>query len=122
MRKSFDIIVFSVDIVFSNIMRRIFENYANQYHTEYLESFSEAHNIPAMNPTKLVVVNDVILGSSSFELISFLRLDRKLNCPIYHFDAADYQNERKSLLIGTSLFFRKPFNLDEVVSIIKKTL
>jgi len=103
-------------------MRRIFENYASQYHSEYLASFSEAHNIPVKNPTKLVVVNDVILGSSSFELISFLRLDRKLNCPIYHFDAADYQNEQKSLLIGASRFFRKPFKLDEVESIIKKTL
>lgn len=122
MRKKFDIIVFSEDIVFTHIMRRIFENYAVQYNAVYLDSFSEAHRIPEKNPTKLVVVDDVIVGTSSFELISFLRLDRKLKCPIYYFDAADYQNERKSLLIGASRFIRKPFKLEEAESIIKNIL
>ncbi len=122
MNKNYDIIIFSVDIVFINILKRIIEKTGSQVQIEFYQSFSEAQAIPEELAIKLILVDDLITGTSSYELISFLRLRKKIRCPIYYFDTAEYQSERKSLLIGASQFINKPFNPEEVEQKIKNTL
>ena len=57
----------------------IIEEIDKQIHVSVFESFSEAQNL-SVKPIHLILIDDLIIGTSSYELISFLRLDKKIKC------------------------------------------
>ncbi|PLX24408.1 MAG: hypothetical protein C0599_02250 [Salinivirgaceae bacterium] len=120
--KNSHIIIFSIDLVFVNIQKRILEEINTNLKITVLELFSEAQHLSEEDEIQLILVDDVINGTSSYELISYLRLNKKLTCPIFHFDTTEYQNERRSLLIGASKFFNKPFNPEAITKQIRNTM
>jgi len=116
------IIVFSIDIVFTEILERILENILSDFDYNILSSFSEAKNTSTNDPVKLIFVDDVIIGTSSYELISYIRLNLKLICPIVFFGASEHRGEYKAIQSGAKYFITKPFNPDELAKIIKDIL
>lgn len=122
MRKNPNIIIFSIDSVFVSILKRILEEIDNHSQIAVFDSFSEARNLPEKKSLDLILVDDLIIGTSSYELISFLRLNKKITCPVFYFGFMEYEGERKALLIGANQFLKKPFKPDEVASTINTTL
>ncbi|SRR6056297_1738430 len=122
MSEDFNIIIFSIDLVFVNILKRICEEIDKQLQVAVFQSFSEAGNFRENQSVNLILVDDLIIGTSSYELISFLRLHKKITCPVFYFDTSEYESERKALLIGANQFFNKPLNPKKIRQEIKNTL
>lgn len=111
-----------MDLVFVEIIKRILDQ-SNQKHKNIVYSlFSEAKSITKNDDISLMIIDDPIVGASSFELISFLRLKQKIICPFIYFGVEEYDGERNAILSGANYFFNKPYNPDEVGVIIEKSL
>jgi DNA-binding response OmpR family regulator len=108
------IVVFSVDLVFIGIIKRMIENNNKHCHCEILSSFSEAGTISPVNSFDLIIVDDLIIGMSCYELISFLRLNQKIITPIIYFGVAEYDGVLKAHSSGANHFIVKPFRFSEV--------
>jgi len=113
MNNAIKIAVFSVDIVFVELIKRIVENYGEHCHCEIFSSFSEVGTISGTN-FDLIIVDDLIIGMSCYELISFLRLNLKIITPIIYFGVAEYDGVLKAHSSGANHFIVKPFKCSEV--------
>jgi len=119
MKGSANILVFSIDIVFTEIIKRIIENKVNDFTFSVLNSFSDTKNISISDPVNLILVDDNIIGTSSYELVSYLRLNMKLICPIMFFGVSEHDGKRKAIMTGANYFIIKPFKPDEVSRLIQ---
>ncbi len=122
MDKTLKIIVYSMDLVFVEIIKRILDKSSKKHKIIIYSLFSEAKTISENDDINLMIIDDPIIGASSFELISFLRLKQKIVCPFIYFGIEEYDGERNAILSGANSFFNKPFNTDEVGEVIEKSL
>ncbi len=113
---SINIVVFSVDLVFTEIIKRILEKKHQQFCScKVLTSFSDAKTFPFKNHNiNLIIVDNWIIGRSSYELITYLRTDKRITIPIAYFGVTEYNGEKKAHLSGADLFFSKPFKPDHI--------
>lgn len=116
----YTVVLFSIDVVFNQIIQRMIEK-TNSTLIIYT-SFSDAGKISEQDKVDLIVVNDEIIGTSSYELISVLRLKRKISCPFIYCGVSEYEGERKALMTGANYFINKPFNPDSVVKTFQELL
>ena len=116
------IVLFTVDLVFTQIAKQILDKIISSPKLIVLNSYSDAKDITESENISLILVDDLIIGTSSYELISFLRLNRKLLCPIIYFGISEYEGEKKAISTGANHFINKPFNPDETAELIKNTL
>lgn len=109
------IVIFSVDPVFTEVIKRVIEKNNNRCICQVFTSFSDARTFPIDNNNiDLIIVDNWITGRSSYELISFLRTDKQITIPIVYFGVAEYNGEKKAHLAGADLFFTKPFKPDYI--------
>lgn len=113
---SIRIVVFSVDLVFTEVIKRVIEKKNNHHcNCQVLTSFSDARTFPFDNNNiDLIIVDNWITGRSSYELISFLRTDKQITIPIAYFGVTEYNGEKKAHLAGADLLFTKPFKPDHI--------
>lgn len=119
---SIEIILFTNDMVLIQILNRILDRCFNDYHFTVYDYFSDAENIQVPGCRRIILVDDSIIGTSSFELISFLRLNKKISDPIVYFGVNEHSNEKKAFSIGANFFIGKPFNPDETISLLKSII
>jgi DNA-binding NtrC family response regulator len=121
MKSTYTFIIFSANIVFIEVLKRILT--LNCYNCEIITftSFSQAQEISNVE-AQAIIVDDRIKGSTSLELISHLRIRTKIAMPIYYFSVAGIAEEKKALLNGVNFFFEKPFYPDLFVKHLKKTI
>ena len=117
-----EIIFFSCDLVLIQIVNRLFDKFISGYSYTTYDSFIDSNSIDNSDSHKLIIVDDLIIGTSSYELMSFLRLNKKITCPIVYVGVSEHDNEKKSLAIGANYFVSKPFNPNEVTSLLKSIL
>ena len=122
MKEELKIIVFSIDVVFTEILERILENVLGDFDYNILSSFSDAKKTTQDDPVKLIFVDEVIIGTSSYELISYIRQNLKIICPIIFFGASEHDGEHKAMQSGANHFITKPFKPDELAKIIHDIL
>ena len=111
-----------MDLVFVEIIKRILDQSNKKHKITVYSLFSEAKTINKNDDISLIIIDDPIVGASSFELISFLRLKQKIVCPFIYFGVEEYDGERNAILSGANYFFNKPYNHDEVGKVIEKSL
>lgn len=111
-----------MDLVFVEIIKRILDKSNKKHKIIVYSLFSEAKTITDNDAINLMIIDDPIIGASSFELISFLRLKQKIVCPFIYFGVEEYDGERNAILSGANYFFYKPYNPDEVGKVIEKSL
>jgi len=114
-KNKYTVVLFSIDVVFNQIIKRMIEKTKTNSMLIIYTSFSDAGKISEQDKVDLIVVNDEIIGTSSYELISVLRLKRKISCPFIYCGVSEYEGERKALMTGANYFINKPFNPDSVV-------
>ncbi len=120
--KKYTVVLFSIDLVFNQIINRILEKPGTDVKLINYTSFSDAEHISEQDKIDLIIVNDEIIGTSSYELISVLRLKRQISCPFIFFGISEYEGERKALMTGANFFIRKPFNPDSVLKTFQELL
>ncbi|MDA3854353.1 MAG: hypothetical protein PF444_08970 [Bacteroidales bacterium] len=106
--------IFSIDLVFIEIIKRIMDRCNKRHRVEVYTLFSEAKTITTNDYINLMIIDDQIIGASSYELMSFLRLKQKIVCPFIYFGVAEHDGERNAILSGANYFFNKPFDPKEV--------
>ncbi|MPL92723.1 hypothetical protein SDC9_38836 [bioreactor metagenome] len=111
----YTVVLFSIDLVFNEIIRRILDKTGTDAELINYTSFSDAGKISEQDKVDLIIVNDEIIGTSSYELISVLRLKRQISCPFIYFGVSEYDGERKALMTGANFFIRKPFTPESVL-------
>jgi two-component system, OmpR family, response regulator VicR len=116
---STEIILFTNDMVLTQILNRMLERCSCDHFFTVYDSFSDAVNMQDSGFRRIILVDDSIIGTSSFELISFLRLNKKISAPIIFFGVNEHSNEKKAFSIGANYFIGKPFNPDETLSLLK---
>ncbi len=122
MDKTLIINTFSIDFVFVEIIKRVLDKSNKKHKINVYSLFSDAKTISKKDNINLMIIDDPIIGASSFELISFLRLQQKIVCPFIYFGVEEYNGERNAILSGANYFFKKPYNPDEVGKVIEKFL
>ncbi len=120
--KKYTAVLFSIDVIFNQVIKRIVEKTETNTQLIILDSFSDAGRISEQDGIDFIIVNDEIIGTSSHELISVLRLKRRISCPVLYFGVAEYDGERKALMTGANYFIRKPFNPDSVFEIFRELM
>jgi len=103
------IIICTIDLVFVEIIKRILEDKPKYNKVMVLNAFSELSKIPLNNSVKLIIVDDPIIGTSSYELTSYLRLHLKIACPIVFCGTSEHDGKRKAIMSGANYFVNKPF-------------
>ena len=113
------IVIFSINLVFIQIIERIMEKAEVKHTLLVLTSFSDTKKISSHDTISLILVDDLVIGTSSLELIYNLRLGNKILCPIIYFGVSEHDGEKKSMSSGASHFIVKPFNPSIVLPIIQ---
>ncbi len=117
-----NIILFTCDIVLSEIIKKLLEKCFSEVKFKVFDSFSEANELSKNDDIDLVLIDDLIIGTSSYELISFLRENIKIKCPIIYFGVKEHDSERKAILIGANYFINKPFNPEQAIELFKSNI
>ena len=114
------ILIFTDDYAFTEIIKRIFENSNLNYHILAFNSYFDADKLSTKDKIHLILVDDLIIGTSSYELVAYIRQKKKVICPLIYFGTSEHQGEKKALMSGANCFINKPFNPTDVANCIKK--
>jgi len=115
MNKSYKIIIICEDFVLSSLLKKLFTFWIEDASVQFYTSFSEVKSINPGEDVDCIVLDDIITGSASHEIVHILRQKKKIKCPVYYLSNAEYGEEKKALYQGVSYFFKKPFNLQELM-------
>jgi len=119
MNNANNILLFSDDKVFTTIIKQVLESHFGADQTLTFSSFPEAKTINEGDAPAFIIVDDIISGTTSLELIRFLRVQKKIRSKIYYFSIVGSTEEHKALLRGANFFVRKPFKPDEFIELVK---
>jgi len=114
-KKMDHLLIVSGDELFIALIRRFLFNQAPKMSIHVCHSFTEVKHLAVDFQINGVVLDDNIIGFSSLELISFLRFEKKMICPVVLFSTGGRDIEEKAYLRGATRYFRKPFNPTEVL-------
>ncbi|PWD97922.1 response regulator [Marinilabilia rubra] len=115
MNRSFKIFIICEDVVLNNLLKKSLDIWMEVASVQFYTSFSE---VKAINPGEnldCIVLDDIITGSASHEIVHILRQKKKIKCPVYYLSNAEYGEEKKALYQGASYFFKKPFDPQELM-------
>ncbi len=116
------ILIFTDDYAFTEIIKRIFENSNLNYHILAFNSYFDADKLSTKDKIHLILVDDLIIGTSSYELVAYIRQKKKVICPLIYFGTSEHNSEKKAIISGANLFINKPFDPTDVAKHIQNAI
>lgn len=117
------IIVISGNNVFSEIIKTVIRNNLEKnVKINILSSLTQVKETVEIDKASLIIVDDVIQGTSAFELIRYLRMNLNVKFPIYYFSIAAKTEEYNALARGASTVITKPFSPEKFIDMVKSKL
>jgi DNA-binding NtrC family response regulator len=113
------IILISRDNIFQTVLSKLILNRIN-IEIISLNSYTEVRKIKMSTNPYLILIDDVIIGATGQEMITFLRLEKKIFHPIIYFSNTEYEEDKKAIAHGANEFIQKPFNPEEAMNVILK--
>ena len=118
----FRIIIICEDLVLDVLLKKALKLWLETASVVFYTSFSEVKSMSPGVHVDLIILDDVITGSASHEIVHILRQKKKIKCPVYYLSSAEYGEEKKALYRGANYFFKKPFDPEQLMQhIIEKT-
>ncbi len=117
-----NIIIFSINRIFVQVLSRIIEKADIKCKTTVLDALQQANVVKTYHGNPIILVDNIIHGASGHELLSYLRLDAKLTYPIIYFGLSEQDSEIKALKQGANYYISKPFSPNKVLKLINKIL
>lgn len=114
------IYIISEDFVLSVILRKILKAHFKKHDIYSLHLFSDVKSIKSTEVIDLILLDDLLSGAASHEVVNTLRLEKKIKCPIYYLSNIESNEEKKAIYRGVTYFFQKPFNPHDIVEHIMK--
>ncbi|GEM_PF-976388 len=122
MNKQIKIFLISEDVVFKALLNKLLKlNLRSPLIFNY-NSFLKVKSIEPGAKVDLIILDDIITGSATHEVVNLLRLEKRITCPIYYFSYAEYEEEKKALYRGANFFFNKPFDPMKITQHIVNTV
>ena len=120
MNTPLNIVLFTADYAFSEILKRILEQSHLHYHMSVVGSFADANKLSSKDKIHLILVDHLIIGTSSHELVEKKKKKKKVICPLIYFGTSEHNSEKKAIISGANLFINKPFDPSDVAKHIQK--
>lgn len=114
--------IISKDPVFVQLLSVMFDHFKSNANIDQIESFLGLKHESFIEKTDLFIVDDIVADSGSLEVISYLRLERRLLTPICFFAENVYDIKVKALRKGANFYYKKPFDPNKVVKDILNNL
>ncbi len=109
------------DFVFGSIIYRFLLNNFSSVDVLKCESLSQVRDIEISENFDIVLLDNTIMGAANHEIISLLRLDKKIVAPVFFFSNIDIDKE-KSFQNGANFFFKKPVVPDQLIKQIESSI
>ncbi len=115
MNAPFRIIIICEDLVLNSLLKTAFKLWIETAYVVFYNSFSEVKSISPDIKADLIILDDLITGSASHEILYILRQRKKIKCPVYYLSNAEFGQEKKALYQGANYFFKKPFHPEHLM-------
>lgn len=101
----------SENIIFTKIIVSFLKRKDPEFSIVHFSSFAEVKKKMGGEIFDGIIVDGIISGVASFEVINYLRLQKNFVCPIYFFSEvhADYFKS-KAYEAGVNYYYEKPFD------------
>jgi response regulator of citrate/malate metabolism len=110
------IYIISKDFIFIKVMEAMLNRRFPAHYVFKISSFREFREKLIAESPGMIFMDDYIAGTGSIELITFIRNDRRLECPIYLFCEKVTENVKNSLSLGVNRYFAKPFDMEAIAN------
>jgi len=112
---SLNIYIISEDLMFIKLIETMLERFSVEPNIEKISTFIEIVNKDHSNPPDIIILDDIISGATILEVISYLRLNKRLLSTICFFSIDVYDIKIKAYERGVNYFYNKPFDPKAVV-------
>ncbi len=112
---SLNIYIISEDLMFIKLIETMLERFTIEANIEKISTFIEIVNKDYSNPPDIIILDDIISGATILEVISYLRLNKRLLSTICFFSIDVYDIKTKAYERGVNYFYNKPFDPKAVV-------
>jgi len=116
------ILILSEDNVFIELFYRILKKVSEDIKIFQYQTIHGIKGIEDASKYDIIILDDVITGSASHEVVSYFRIEKQYLSIIYYFSAAEFEDDKKPIERGANYFFHKPFNPEEIEKHVKSTL
>jgi len=120
--KKIHIYIISEDLVFIQLIKVLLQHNLKELYIEQFSTFSELLKSEKSQEPDLIILDDIISGATIIEVISYLRLTRKLLSTICFFSVDVYDIKTRAIARGVNYFYGKPFNPEVAVNDIVKNI
>ena len=111
------IAIISENLIFTKVLDAHLKRKLPEYLITRFSSFSAIEEKIRSSAFEMIMVDGVISGMASFEIINYLRLTKKVICPICFF--SDAPNDFFKIIAnkkGINYHYRKPFDANRVTN------
>jgi len=119
--KEINVLIISEDIVFSSILRRFIRKHFDYVVLRQCDTIACVKSLSLPEIIDVVLLDDVLMGTATHEVVNFLRYIKKVVAPVFYFSHSGFEEE-KALQQGANYFVSKPFDPDDAVKKIKSVL
>lgn len=109
------IYVVSGDYVFTELMATMFRQFLNESIITKIHSFNVLREVNQLEKCDLLLLGDLVEGARGLEVLEYLRLKRKLVCPIAYFCDNVAELKEKAIRRGSNYCYTKPYKPDRIV-------
>lgn len=121
-KNSLYIYIISEDLVFVRLMEVMLKHFSTNPEIKKFHSFIELKDARIDKHPDLIILDDIVSGAASFEVISFLRLSKRIISTICFFGDDIYDIKENAIKRGANYFYNKPFDPKAVVNEIVSNL
>ena len=119
--KEIKVLIISEDVVFSSILRRFMRNHFDFMVLQQCDTITCVKSLTMPEKIDVVLLDDVLMGTATHEVVNFLRYTKKVIVPVFYFSHSVFEEEN-ALQQGANYFVHKPFEPDYIVKKIKSVL
>ncbi len=117
------IFIISEDYIFFAILNQFFKLEFPDCTIKGCSSFAEVQNNIKSHTPDLIISHGVMSGVASFEIVNYLRIEKKLKVPIFFVSEVRVHSfQLKAFEVGVNDFFEKPFDPYEIKEYISQAL
>lgn len=111
------IAIISENIIFIKLLGSFLDRKIPDSRITHFSSFSDIKEKIDQANFDLILVDGIISGVASFEIINYLRHEKKVISPVYYFSEARQDYIRvKAYEIGVNYYYEKPFDPHKVTN------
>lgn len=113
--------IISEDLVLSTLLHQFLINGFQKPEIKKMNSYAALRTLNEGDNFDIILLDNSITGAANYEIITYLRLNKKITTPVIYFSnmESDIETARQR---GANYFFKKPFAPNELIEQISSIL